>query len=672
MRLHGLKKLFYGWFILLITSSDALAVLNVDVKKAPDKKPETGEVDLKKTTAAYSVIHAENTQGRYVNLGQLIEQEVGVQVRSAGGFGGFSSAELRGASSQQVIVYLDGVALNDASTGTFDLSNIPIDNIDRIEVYRGVTPIELSNASIGGAINIITKKATKLSSADLKLTLGSLSTRKLSASYNKQFSQNKILMAADYLESENDYEILFDNGTEFNERDDFLTNVNNNQVKQSSALFKWNRLLDANSNIDMRLKIFSKEKHIPSANNSPDINSLYSTDSSDFLTQITRNDLWGGVADLNVKLDYYTVENIYDDRAAELGFFDQLNKYETKKMALQSFIMFKGASQDLKWLLGGSQEKFKYRNELRDREKSQNTRELLELGLDHRSYYYNKSLTISLGYRYQNIEDNLDYAVDIFDNEVAQRDKNYTTSDPQFGLRYDYAHNLYFVGNIGRYSRIPTFFELFGDQGVFGGNAELKEESSINADVGFNYEFYKPWHWLDETTLYIGLFHNVSENLIVREYSPQGFAKSENIDDAVITGFEFQLKMQPKDSFNINFNMSLLDSVIESSVRSSDGNRLPGQYAQKYNLYLGYKINNWQVALQQNYERDLYLDKSNSIEGEDVYTVDISFYRKWKKYSFEFRVNNLTDTNYYQVIRSRPLPGTVYLATFQYYFNEMN
>jgi len=671
MRLYGLYKLIYWWLILLVTSGDALAVLYVEVEKAAGKETEIGEVDLKKTTSAYSVIHADDIEGRFTDLSSVIKQEVGVQLRTVGGFGSFSTAQLRGASSQQVVVYLDGVSLIDASTGAFDLSSIPVDNIDRIEIYRGVTPIELSSASIGGAINIITKKAGALRAADLKVTLGSLSTKKLSASYNNNFSSSNFLMTIDYLESENDYEILFDNGTVFNKQDDFLVDVNNNQVKDYSLLLKWNKAIDSETNVDFRFKLNSKNKNIPSVNNSPDVTTSYSTDSVDLLSQVTSRNIWSGLADLNIKLDYYTAENVYDDRLAQQGFFDQLNIYETQKVTLQSFLKFLYKEQELKLLIGAASEDYKYKNELRSRQKSKNTRDSVELGIDHRSYYFDKNMTVSLAYRFQVVEDNLDHAVDIFDSVVEQSDKKYTLSDPQLGVRYQTAHNVFFTANIGQYSRVPLFYELFGDQGVFRGNNDLQQETSINTDIGFNYEFYKPWHWLDETTLYLGLFHNLADNLIVREFSAQGIGFADNVDSAVIKGFEFQLITFPLKKFNINFNMSLLDSIIESPVRSFDGNRLPGQFAQNYNLLMAYKISDWQVSLQQDYRSDLYVDRSNSLLGEDVYTADISFYRRWEKHSFELRINNVTDTNYYQVIRSRPLPGTVYLVTYQYYFNEV-
>jgi len=647
----------------------AFADLNIEIEKAtPAPKHKTGEVDLDKTSASYSVIAAEKIQGRYADLSSVIENEVGVQVRSFGGFGSFSTAVLRGASSEQVIVYLDGVALNDASSGAFDLSSIPIDNIERIEVYRGVTPIELGSASIGGAINIITKKATDRRFSNLKMTLGSLSTEKISASYNEAAEKNNILISGDYFQSDNDYEILFDNGTLFNTADDFIINVNNDQVKQSSILLKWNTLLNKETDLDMRIKAFNKDKGIPSKNNSPDVTTTYDTNSYDFLTQLTSKNINNAPFDVNIKLALTNSDYLYDDQLAQLGFIQQKLKYESDKQSLQSYVLHRGESDQLKIVLASARENFSFRNELIDREKSKNSRDILEINMEYSSYFFYQSLITSIGYRYQEITDHLDYAVNSFGIESEQDDKKYNVSDPQLGLRYKINGTVSVAANVGRYTRIPTFVELFGNQGLFRGNEELQQETSINSDLGVTYTFFKPRHWIDETSIYFGLFHNESDNLIVRSYNALGIGISENLDSAVINGLEFQLKFYPTKSFQLNFNMTLLDSTITSSSSAFDNKSLPGQYAQSYSLFLSYIYENWKFSLQQNYKRDMFFERTNSLDGQNVYTADVSAFRRWKNHSLELQANNITDVNYFQ-FNSRPLPGAVYLLTYQYYFN---
>ena len=84
----------------------------------------TGDVDMENIPAFTTVIHREAFEGKTESLAEVIEKEAAVQVRQSGAMGSFSTISLRGSSSDQVLVFLDGVLLNDASGGGVDLSNI--------------------------------------------------------------------------------------------------------------------------------------------------------------------------------------------------------------------------------------------------------------------------------------------------------------------------------------------------------------------------------------------------------------------------------------------------------------------------------------------------------------------------------------------------------------------
>ena len=78
---------------------------------------QTGDVDKDQTPVFFSVIGRESFEGKMEDLSEVIEKEMGVQVRQTGGLGSFSTVALRGSTSDQVLVYMDGVLLNDASGG---------------------------------------------------------------------------------------------------------------------------------------------------------------------------------------------------------------------------------------------------------------------------------------------------------------------------------------------------------------------------------------------------------------------------------------------------------------------------------------------------------------------------------------------------------------------------
>ena len=126
----------------------------------------TVEADAEDTSAqapsSYTtVIRPDALHAKFRDIAELVSHTVGVTVRETGGLGQFSSMSIRGSTSEQVAVYLDGMRLNTGASGTVDLSTIPIDTIDRIEVIRGGGSAQFGQDAIGGVLNIITKHGRK-------------------------------------------------------------------------------------------------------------------------------------------------------------------------------------------------------------------------------------------------------------------------------------------------------------------------------------------------------------------------------------------------------------------------------------------------------------------------------------------------------------------------------
>ncbi|MCR4299104.1 MAG: TonB-dependent receptor plug domain-containing protein, partial [Gallionella sp.] len=67
----------------------------------------------------------------------LLRSLSGMEVVQSGGLGKVSSIYMRGANSSHVLVLLDGVRINSATTGTTAIEHIMLDSIERIEVVRG-------------------------------------------------------------------------------------------------------------------------------------------------------------------------------------------------------------------------------------------------------------------------------------------------------------------------------------------------------------------------------------------------------------------------------------------------------------------------------------------------------------------------------------------------------
>lgn len=106
-------------------------------------------------------------------VNDLLKYAIGVDVRQRGGMGVQTDIGMRGGTSDQIAILINGINVCDPQTGHFAL-DLPMDksDIERIEILEGPAGRIYGTSSLVGAINIITKKPVK-SSADVRLEGGS-------------------------------------------------------------------------------------------------------------------------------------------------------------------------------------------------------------------------------------------------------------------------------------------------------------------------------------------------------------------------------------------------------------------------------------------------------------------------------------------------------------------
>jgi vitamin B12 transporter len=117
-------------------------------------------------------------QSQAVITSDLLAQTPGISVSRTGGPGQPTSVFIRGAESDQTLVVIDGVVMNDPSQpgGGYDFENLLIGDTSRIEILRGAQSTLYGSQAIGGVINIVTADPTQAAGGSASLEGGSHAT----------------------------------------------------------------------------------------------------------------------------------------------------------------------------------------------------------------------------------------------------------------------------------------------------------------------------------------------------------------------------------------------------------------------------------------------------------------------------------------------------------------
>lgn len=133
---------------------------------------------LREQAMPMSVISMQQLQGTVNNVQDVLSKTVGVTIRNTGGVGSSSRVSVRGLEGKRIGFFIDGSPMNDNSD-FIDINDIPVDMIDRIEIYKGVVPARFGGSSVGGAVNIVIREYPP-KYLDASYSIESFNTHKLS------------------------------------------------------------------------------------------------------------------------------------------------------------------------------------------------------------------------------------------------------------------------------------------------------------------------------------------------------------------------------------------------------------------------------------------------------------------------------------------------------------
>jgi iron complex outermembrane receptor protein len=535
-----------------------------------------GEAEQHAPTAFVSVIDVATREAPIETAADVLSESVGVQVQRFGGLGAFSTVSIRGSSANQVPVYLDGIPLSQAQSQTVNLSDVPLDSLQRIDVYRGIIPVGFGGGGIGGVVNLVTRPPSAEPQTELSAGSGSFATRKVVATHTQRVGETDVLAHVSYLGSKGNFTYFDDNGTPENPTDDGTTTRINNAFNAVDALGKATRALGDDCFVDAVQEVFYKQQGVPGPGSVQ-----FSTPSLEELRSLTylrlrRTGLAGGAVDGAATL--FGVYNLqeFDDPDGDFGVRQDTRNQTALAGGSLSGTWFAPYNQTLGWYGELDYEQFFPYNEFSaplPQNGPDQTRLHLTLATQDEIALIPDRAVLVPSLRYDHFTDDFSGV-----NVANMPDTPPETSTldlwtPSIGAQVRIASWLIVRGNIGRFQRAPSFSELFGNAGSVVGNANLKPETGINRDAGFVLTWPRAG-WLDPGVLEYAYFHNnISDLIALEQASPTQFQPF-NVGDARIVGSEVGLHAGALDHLGLEINYTH-QNAQDLSVDSPEGNQLP-------------------------------------------------------------------------------------------------
>lgn len=132
--------------------------------------------------AATTVFERTDIERLQVNTAEeLLRRATGVNLINNGGPGKSTSLQIRGSNDKHVLVMIDGVRIGSATSGVAALQNLPVEQIERIEIVRGPRSSLYGSEAIGGVVQIFTRKGGDGLTPYFSTTLGSRQHRAATA-----------------------------------------------------------------------------------------------------------------------------------------------------------------------------------------------------------------------------------------------------------------------------------------------------------------------------------------------------------------------------------------------------------------------------------------------------------------------------------------------------------
>lgn len=602
-------------------AQDTTRTLNtvvVTASRSPKKLSDIGRV-----VTIISADEINKSQGK--SLPQLLNNVAGITFSGANNAPGIStSVFLRGASSGNTLILVDGFPVNNASgiDGSYDLNAFSVDLIDHIEILKGSGSTLYGSDAVAGVINIITKKAKEQGlTGGLQLMGGSYNTFKESASLIGQVKNTGVAINLSNTDSKGFSAATDTTGKGGFKKDGF---------HQRSASVNLSQNISSKFILNGNLQVSHNTGDLPYA--------AYISD-NDYTYKNTF--LFGGVGakwilpkgNLNVNLSQNTVQNDFNNLTSDNDGTHQVTK-NTGRITNAEAVFYYELNKYLDITSGAG---FKYSN-------------TSQYSLYESTAYPGVPSIIKAGDAANNIFSaytSLFFKYDIFHMELGGRYNNHS----KYGDKFTYTINpsLFLAdqfkvfGTIASAFRSPSLYQLFSEYG----NPKLNPEITTSYEAGFDWEIVK--NTLSFNTQFFK--RNAKDVIYFKNLSAPPYGQYTNGQQQKDKGFETELKYH-----NNKIHASAYYAYVTGKLTDETGlqtNNLYRRPKSTLGANISYNVlNDFQVGVNYKYtgnRTDLaFINfKSSVVTLKHYNLVDLHLeYKATKNLNVFGDLNNVLDTKY--------------------------
>jgi outer membrane cobalamin receptor len=546
---------------------------------------------------------------------------------------------IRDASSNKVLILIDGQRMNSATSGDFDATTIPIDAVEKVEVLRGGNSARYGADAVGGVINFITKKAQASSKMDLgvRATYGSFNTQYYDIHTSNAIKDFNYYVSYKRSQTDGDFKYKELDGTE-NTRENNYNKANDFMVKLG-----YNNILPLSSLVFSTQVTSTKEGtpgSIAGVANLPIVtpNAYTRLDNMIYNLNYNQQNVYGK-ADLTANVYYHHLRTRYDDP----DYMDVSNHSDHKMIAYGLDLTQNNPISDLISLTYG----YVYRHDNVNSnilgEKDRNTHSghaTVNVGFKDLDFFFS-NISIVPAVRYDAPSD--------FDKVFSPKVSVALSNTSPYAFTID--------GNVSKSYRAPTFDDLYWPEDAYtAGNPNLKPEKGTSVEGG--YGLVLPW--LNKTQIKMNYFYSKITDQII--WAPRADYKwtPTNVSESQTTGLESYIGTKfLDDKINLEINHTYMDARDKSEGDTKDKLLIYRPY-HKLDVNAGAAIDIYSINLNFQYMSKRYADSYNTAYLGDVrlWNANVGVSPSFANIKWMLRLdfNNILDENY-RLSDGYPMPG---------------